>query len=84
MKINISVDCDAQRINFSDNGPGVAEPYKDRIFEAFYTTKPEKEGRGLGLFISRRMAESNGFSLTLTGPDNDRRYRIFCLEQKRD
>ena len=39
-----------------DTGPGLADP--GRIFERFYTTKPN--GTGLGLAISRSIAETHG------------------------
>lgn len=40
------------KIEFEDNGPGIAEPQKKKIFEPFYTTKDIGEGTGLGLSIS--------------------------------
>ncbi|MCP4605659.1 MAG: GAF domain-containing protein [Proteobacteria bacterium] len=44
-------------IKIRDNGTGIAEQHKERIFERFFTTKPTGEGAGLGLFISRRVIE---------------------------
>jgi signal transduction histidine kinase len=43
------------RVRFSvrDSGPGISEARRARIFEDFYTTKPE--GTGLGLSIVRRL-----------------------------
>ncbi|WP_411969734.1 stimulus-sensing domain-containing protein [Rhizobium sp. 3T7] len=50
-----------------DNGPGVQAENIDRIFERFYTDRPESEGfgqnSGLGLSISRQIAEAHGGSL---------------------
>nr|WP_223217174.1 sensor histidine kinase [Rhizobium cauense] len=50
-----------------DNGPGILVENIDRIFERFYTDRPESEGfgqnSGLGLSISRQIAEAHGGSL---------------------
>ncbi len=40
------------KIHVTDNGPGILEQVKQRIFEPFYTTKPIGVGMGLGLAIS--------------------------------
>lgn len=50
--ININVEMDFLRIEIEDNGPGIDEKKKKRIFEPFYTTKPVGVGTGLGLSIS--------------------------------
>ncbi len=46
-----------------DTGPGVPEPVRTRLFEAFTTTK--HNGMGIGLSISRTIAEAHGGELTL-------------------
>ncbi|MFS0516986.1 GAF domain-containing protein [Nostoc sp. UIC 10607] len=48
----ISADNSRLLIRFSDNGPGMTEEVKKRIFDPFYTTKPVGKGTGLGLAIS--------------------------------
>jgi signal transduction histidine kinase len=45
-------------ISVSDSGVGFSVDEAERIFEAFFTTKPH--GTGLGLSISRRIIESHG------------------------
>ncbi len=45
-------------IEVHDNGPGIPEELRERIFESFYTTK--KEGTGLGLISVRACAETHG------------------------
>ncbi len=42
-------------IIFDDNGPGVPEHLRSKIFEAFFTTKEEGRGTGLGLPLSHQI-----------------------------
>ena len=49
-------------IEVIDDGPGVPEENRDSIFEPFYTT--DKQGSGLGLYISKELCEINQASLT--------------------
>jgi signal transduction histidine kinase len=48
-----------------DNGPGIPADIRQQIFEPFFTTKAAREGTGLGLPTSRRIAEIQGGRLTL-------------------
>lgn len=52
-------------IRVADNGPGVPDANRDRIFEPFYTTKPEGQGMGLGLAVAYGIVRDAGGSLTL-------------------
>ncbi|MEM7461777.1 MAG: sensor histidine kinase [Pseudomonadota bacterium] len=59
---------DFTEIVVGDNGPGIREEDLDRIFERFYTDRPESQGfgqnSGLGLSISRQIIEAHGGTLT--------------------
>ena len=47
----------------ADDGPGVPEADRERIFDPFYTTKEPGEGTGLGLaIVARTVHESGGSS----------------------
>lgn len=46
------------KIRFSDDGPGVSEQDRERIFEQYFSMKPN--GMGLGLFIARQVVEPYG------------------------
>jgi signal transduction histidine kinase len=58
---------DQALISVSDTGPGIAPQDRRRIFDAFFTTKKEKTGTGLGLYISRKIIQDHGGDLDLTG-----------------
>lgn len=57
----IEIDKGRLSIEIKDDGNGVAEQDRARLFEPFFTTK--NTGNGLGLYISRELAEANGASL---------------------
>jgi two-component system NtrC family sensor kinase len=52
-------------IRVADNGPGVPEELRERIFEPFVTTRPRLEHSGIGLTASRMVADNHGGSLVL-------------------
>lgn len=67
-------------IQVQDNGPGIQAENIDRIFERFYTDRPESEGfgqnSGLGLSISRQIAEAHGGSLRAENVTEEKSGRI--------
>jgi signal transduction histidine kinase len=48
-----------------DNGPGIDDKLKDKIFTPFYTTKISEGGTGLGLSISQKIMQDHGGNLVL-------------------
>lgn len=61
-------------VDVLDNGPGVREDLRARLFEPFVTSKPE--GIGLGLAQARQAAESSGGSLRLGRCDGWTEFRM--------
>lgn len=69
------------RLEVEDEGPGVAEPLRARLFEPFVTTK--ESGLGVGLYLSRRLARAHGGELSLApapAPGERPRGARFVLE----
>ena len=54
-------------LHVADDGAGIADAERLRVFEPFFTT--HAKGTGLGLYIARELAEANGATLELS--DND-------------
>ena len=50
-------------ISVSDNGSGIPEDVKEKIFQPFFTTKPTGEGTGLGLSLSYDIVTAHGGEL---------------------
>ncbi len=66
-EIRISVESSYAwvEIHVDDNGPGVPEESKAKIFAPFFTTKNPAEGTGLGLTISRQAIQQCGGNVVL-------------------
>jgi signal transduction histidine kinase len=56
-------------VSVQDSGPGISAADRDRIFDAFFTTKPD--GMGLGLAISSTLVANYGGKLRLVKSDFD-------------
>ena len=81
--LRFSVDIEEKFLTIEDNGPGVTDDRREHIFEPFVTTKPTGQGRGLGLYISRDMAEYHGWKLRMDdeiGRIREGRTNMFVLD----
>lgn len=77
----ITITVDSPYVLVEDTGPGIDPTVTASIFEAFVSTKPGDDSRGLGLYIVRELLESEGARIDLSPELNgDGRPYIFRLE----
>lgn len=56
------------RVTVADNGPGLPEAVRGRLFEPFFTTRADKGGTGLGLAIAYGVVQAHGGRIEADSP----------------
>lgn len=69
LKIGISEDLKSYRVTVEDNGPGIPENLRKKIFEPGFTTKGAR-GEGMGLAITKGILKEYGGDVRLTSADS--------------
>lgn len=70
-------------VDVIDNGEGVPESAQTRLFEPFFTTRPD--GTGLGLYLCKELCESNGAGISYRRTQDGRStFRISLRLQPKD
>lgn len=62
---------DKIEIAVSDNGPGIPEAIRSKIFQPFFTTKPTGQGTGLGLSLSFDIVKVHGGELKVESKEGE-------------
>ena len=70
--VKVTLDGLNQRVILSDNGPGVQDADAPYIFDDFYSGKGE-DGRGLGLYIAKKLLEKSGYEIDIIMNDRDKK-----------
>lgn len=80
--ISLRIETTPVTLYFSDNGHGIAEENREKVFRPFWSLKEKTKRRGLGLFIARECATYLGGSLALSSQVDPKTKRLheFVLE----
>lgn len=70
VKIGVSTSVDEVEILVTDQGPGVSREVATKMFDPFFSSKTSaiRQGMGLGLSVSRSLAEAMGGTITVECP----------------
>jgi len=85
-KITIKTELKYNKVVLSiqDNGGGIPEDIKNRIFEPFFTSKDVGEGTGLGLYISFEIIQNHKGKITFKSQEGQSTTFFVSLPTKRD
>ena len=78
IKVSLKKDGDKVRLTIEDNGSGITDEVKEKLYTPFFTTKPLGEGTGLGLSITKSIIEQkhNGTIELESQPNEFTRFTI--------
>lgn len=76
-EITVQFDLAQKIICFTDSGPGMEEEDGDKIFDPFWSKKPASAGRGLGLYIAKRLCDDNGIKIHLLWSEDEQVFNGF-------
>lgn len=74
VEVNLSFKDSVAEIDVIDFGSGIEEEMKEKIFDVFFTTKPE--GTGLGLSIVKRLVEAHKGSIQIVPSEKGAHFRV--------
>ena len=66
-------------ISIYDNGIGIPDSDKDKIFQPFFTTKPTGQGTGLGLSTGYEIVKAHGGEIQFKSKENEFTEMTICL-----
>ena len=74
----LRITASAEGLTIADDGPGIAEGDRARVFDPFFTTRRAEGGTGMGLPIVQRLLEAHGATIRLaeSAPGEGARFEI--------
>ncbi|MEJ7926019.1 HAMP domain-containing sensor histidine kinase [Sphingobium sp. AN641] len=78
LKVTVAPQDDMLWIDIADDGPGIPQGDRNRIFDPFFTSKRHEGGTGLGLAIARSLLDAYRGELHLISTAHGAHFRIAC------
>jgi signal transduction histidine kinase len=63
-------------LEVADRGAGIPAEIRDRVFDAYFTTKPPGRGTGLGLYICKDVVERMGGRIAFVSGESGTTFRV--------
>lgn len=63
-------------VKITDTGVGIPTNIRDRVFDIDFTTKPQGEGTGLGLYITQQIIEKHGGTITIVSDSEKTTFEV--------
>ncbi|MDX2304288.1 MAG: ATP-binding protein [Microscillaceae bacterium] len=83
IKLEIKTDEEFIRLKVTDNGAGIGESHKDKIFDMFYRGSELSKGNGLGLYLVKKATEKlNGQIHFKSEPGNITSFTVILPHEK--
>ena len=77
----VSLTASENLLVVQDNGPGISEGNRSRVFDAFFTTRRETGGTGMGLYIVSSLLQAHNAEISLGESESGTRFEIrFALK----
>lgn len=77
LTISIAEKDGGVEVRIADTGSGIPPHVKDRMFDAFFTTKSAGQGSGLGLYISKKIVDKHRGSIEVESRPGNTEFRIW-------
>ncbi|NJK55030.1 MAG: GAF domain-containing protein [Pleurocapsa sp. SU_5_0] len=77
LTLTTALENEGIKVEVVDSGSGIPLQVKDKIFEAFFTTKPTGEGSGLGLHISKKIVDKHNGTITVASQPGNTRFAVW-------
>jgi signal transduction histidine kinase len=74
VRVEVRRKPDRAELSVHDAGPGIPSEARERLFDAFFTTR--SHGTGVGLAVVKRVVDQHGFSIEVESSQDGTTFRV--------